>query len=207
MEHHTSVLGITISADDLMLTVTEEYERRNLRNKTGKKGDDAAFYSNDSGKEQKGGSSSKKNIKCHNCHKKGHYKSECWAPGGGKEGQGPKQKGKAKTKTDEKKETAAATTETKGKATAETKGKEKEVVEEAWLAMIDNSCVEENVARELNDDEVDWEELELLNNLEDTVSICQDVEEPNKLTVELTVTPIDLPDPNNDPFDYAVSAI
>jgi hypothetical protein len=79
----SSVMGKTISADDLMLTVTEEYERRNLRNKTGKKGEDA-FYSNDSGKGQKGGSSSKKNVECHNCHKKGHYKSECWAPGGGK---------------------------------------------------------------------------------------------------------------------------
>ena len=29
----SSVLGKTISADDLMLTVTEEYERRNLKNK------------------------------------------------------------------------------------------------------------------------------------------------------------------------------
>ena len=128
---------------------------------------------------------------------------------GGKEGQGPKQKGKAKAKTDEKKETAAATTETKGKAVTETKGKEKEVVEEAWLAMVDDSCVEEDVAGEPNDDEVDWEELERLNNLRDTISTCPDVEEPNKLTVgpvELTVTPIDLPDPNNDPLDNAMGA-
>jgi len=27
-------------------------------------------------------------VKCYNCHKTGHYKSECWAKGGGKEGQG-----------------------------------------------------------------------------------------------------------------------
>jgi hypothetical protein len=111
----SSVMGKTISADDLMLIVTEEYERRNLRNKTGKKGEDA-FYSNDSGKGQKGGSSSKKNVECHNCHKKGYYKSECWALGGGKERQGPKQKEKGKSKANEKKETAAATSETKGKA-------------------------------------------------------------------------------------------
>ena len=83
----SSVLGKTISADDLMLTVTEEYERRNLKNKSGKKDENSAFYSNDSEKDGKGGSSSKskkKNVECHNCHKKGHYKSECWAPGGGK---------------------------------------------------------------------------------------------------------------------------
>ena len=64
----SSVLGKTISADDLMLTVTEEYECQNLRNKTGKKDDNAAFYSNDSEKGEKGGSSTsskKKNVLCH----------------------------------------------------------------------------------------------------------------------------------------------
>jgi hypothetical protein len=28
---------------------------------------------------------------CYNCDCKGHYKADCWRPGGGKEGQGPKQ--------------------------------------------------------------------------------------------------------------------
>jgi hypothetical protein len=171
----SSVLGKTVSADDLMLIVTEEYECRNLRSKTGKKDKDSAFYSNDSGKGQKGGSSSKKKVECHNCHKKGHYKSECWAPGGGKEGQGPKQKGKGKAK-DEKKETAAATeTPSKGKAATETtgKGKEKEVVEEAWLAMIDDFPEGEDLGEE-PDDEVKWDELEGLQDLRDDVSTCSD---------------------------------
>ena len=95
-----------------MLTVTEEYKCWNLQNKTSKKDNNAAFYSPDFGKEKKGGlSSKKKNIECHNCHKKGHYKSECWALGRGKEGQGPKQKEKGKFKADNKKEkeTVAAT--------------------------------------------------------------------------------------------------
>ena len=55
----SSVLGKTISADNLMLTVTEEYERRNLKNKSGKKDENSAFYSNDSEKDGKGGSSLK----------------------------------------------------------------------------------------------------------------------------------------------------
>lgn len=33
-------------------------------------------------------------IKCFNCQKEGHKKDDCWAPGGGAEGKGPKQKSK-----------------------------------------------------------------------------------------------------------------
>ncbi|KAF8807113.1 hypothetical protein BYT27DRAFT_7287773 [Phlegmacium glaucopus] len=46
----SSVLGKTLSADDLMLTITEEYKRRNLKSKIGKNDENVAFYSNDSGK-------------------------------------------------------------------------------------------------------------------------------------------------------------
>jgi len=120
-----------------MLTITEEYKRQNLKSKSGKKDKNVALYSNDTGKGWKGGLSLKKNVEYFNCGKKGHYKSDCWAPGGGKEGQGPNQKGKGKQKENEKgKETGAATKE-----------KEKEKVEEAWLAMAisDKSENESNV--------------------------------------------------------------
>ena len=180
----SSVLGKTISADDLMLTVTEEYERRNLKNKTGKKDDNAAFYSNDSEKGEKGGSgtnSKKKNVTCHNCHKKGHYKSECWAPGGGKEGQGPKQKGKGKAKTDEKKDEkkeTGASSETKEK-----KGKEKEV-EEAWLAMIDTESEDEwSVSEEgTGDDEFRWSDFDEPEDPIDTVNYSTDPSDVEELT-------------------------
>ncbi|KAF8799615.1 hypothetical protein BYT27DRAFT_7120154, partial [Phlegmacium glaucopus] len=39
----SSVLGKTLSADDLMLAITEEYERRNLKSKIGKKDENVAF--------------------------------------------------------------------------------------------------------------------------------------------------------------------
>ena len=44
------------------------------------------------GSSKKGGS--KKDVECFNCHKKGHYAADCWAKGGGKEGQGPRNKKK-----------------------------------------------------------------------------------------------------------------
>src|SRR5882762_7033078 len=31
----------------------------------------------------------KRNVECYNCHKMGHYRSDCWAKGGDKEGQRP----------------------------------------------------------------------------------------------------------------------
>ena len=131
----SSVLGKTLSADDLMLTVTEEYERRTLKasSKGGKKDDNEAFYSNDNEKGKKKGS--KRKGDCHNCGKKGHWTRDCYEEGGGKEGQGPKQKGKAKGKgkgkeKEKEKETAAA---------AESKKEEKSNDEDAaWMAMVDD---------------------------------------------------------------------
>ena len=49
----SSVLGTTISANDLMLTLTEEYEHRALKTKGREKDNNAAFYSNNAGKDQK----------------------------------------------------------------------------------------------------------------------------------------------------------
>ncbi|KAJ7114286.1 hypothetical protein C8R44DRAFT_881149 [Mycena epipterygia] len=87
----SSVLGTTISANDPMLTITDEYEHRLLK-KNGRDDDkDLAFYSNDSsrGMGRAGGSNSnsKKDAECFNCKKKDHYKSDCWAESDGKAGQ------------------------------------------------------------------------------------------------------------------------
>ncbi len=106
--------GIILSPDDLMDGLIDEYDRRKhkggKKKKSGANTNDAALYTSEK-------KSNKKSIECHNCHKKGHKKADCWAPGGGKEGQGPKGKGKAKENA----------------STAETKQKEKD---EAWLAYV-----------------------------------------------------------------------
>ena len=44
------------------------------------------------------GTSSKKMLVCTNCKRKGHLIEKCWAKGGGKEGQGPKQRKRSKSK-------------------------------------------------------------------------------------------------------------
>ena len=170
----SSVLGTHLSADDLMLTITEEYERRNLKTKSGKKDENVALYSNDSDKGNKGGSSSKKNVECYNCGKKGHVKKDCWAEGGGKAGQGPKQKGKGKGKGKEKekegkeKETAAATKETK---------EEKPKDEEAWMVMIDDCGSECNSSDDASGDF----DIDILDEIisEDA---CSSFEELDELT-------------------------
>jgi hypothetical protein len=90
-----------ITADSFRAFLLDEYERRQLMEKedakaakTGKDGKDSkdeAFAADSSKKKDK----DKCKVECHNCHKKGHMKADCWAKGGGKEGQGPRQRGGA----------------------------------------------------------------------------------------------------------------
>ena len=92
---NTSAMSTTVALTNARLTsstvvklLTDEYDRRTLR--AGKKdGNDEALTA-DASKKKK---TSKKDVECFNCKKRGHMKADCWAPGGGKEGQGPKKKG------------------------------------------------------------------------------------------------------------------
>jgi len=88
-----------ITADSFRAFLLDEYECRQLMEKedakaakTGKDGKDSkdeAFATDSTKKKDK----HKHKVECHNCHKKGHMKANCWAKGGGKEGQGPQQRG------------------------------------------------------------------------------------------------------------------
>ena len=82
----------------------------------------------------KGRKDAKKDVECFNCHKKGHYKVDCWAEGGRKEGEGPKSKGKGKAK--EVTTTAAAA------ATVAEKAKVAEEKVEVWMVSVEDNSEE-----------------------------------------------------------------
>ena len=83
----------TITSETVIRILTDEYDKRTLKKTKPKSTQDEAFAT-DAQKNNK--KKNKKDVECFNCHKKGHMKSDCWAKGGGKEGQGPKKKNGAK---------------------------------------------------------------------------------------------------------------
>src|ERR1700761_6180978 len=78
-------MGTPLTSSMVISLLLDEHDRRVL--KKPKEGQEEALGA-DAGKKKK----SKKDVECFNCKKKGHMKSDCWAKGGGKEGQGPKKK-------------------------------------------------------------------------------------------------------------------
>jgi Reverse transcriptase (RNA-dependent DNA polymerase)/gag-polypeptide of LTR copia-type len=190
----SSVLGTHLSPDDLMLSIIEEYERRALKSKGKQKDENAAFYSNDAEKGQKGSSNPKRNGDCHNCGKKGHWTRDCYAEGGGKEGQGPKQKSK-KGKWRGKKETAATA---KVKDGDKDKG-EKPKEEEAWMAMVmDDEWALNHLEEASNDDFVD------LDADSNNMRVFSHMNEENGRTDDIPDHFLDLPDlfdSIDDPLD------
>jgi hypothetical protein len=87
-----------ITADSFRAYLLDEYEHRVLMEKEdakagkkeGKDGKDKAFAMDSTKKKDK----DKCKVECHNCHKKGHMKANCWAKGSSKEGQGLRQQGR-----------------------------------------------------------------------------------------------------------------
>jgi hypothetical protein len=73
----------TIRSHELITVLLEEDRRRK-----GWIGESAGMALHAHGKDK----GTNKDKECYNCNKKGHIKPECWAKGGGKEGQGPKER-------------------------------------------------------------------------------------------------------------------
>jgi hypothetical protein len=85
MSTTAKLMGMPLTSSMVISLLMDEHNRRAL--KKPKEGQDEALGA-DAGKKKK----LKKDVECFNCKKKGHMKSDCWAKGGGKEGQGPKKK-------------------------------------------------------------------------------------------------------------------
>jgi LTR polyprotein gag-polypeptide-like protein len=73
----------TISPSLVIRMLSDEYDNRVQAGMAGKPPKNEAFKSEDQGKSKK----RNRNAQCENCNKKGHTKAECWAKGGGREGQ------------------------------------------------------------------------------------------------------------------------
>ena len=79
--------------------------------------------------------SKRKNVECYNCHKKGYYKLECWAKGGGSEGQGPRRSRRGEDSRDKDRDRSKSAKES-ASATA------KELPEDKlWAAVVDADAV------------------------------------------------------------------
>jgi LTR polyprotein gag-polypeptide-like protein len=76
--------NIDITHTTVIYAATCEYEKCVLY-KENKAQDEAFTTATEANKK-----ANKKEVECFNCKKKGHYKLECWAKGGGKEGEGLK---------------------------------------------------------------------------------------------------------------------
>jgi hypothetical protein len=75
------------SAADLCALLEQEYDRRIIL--SGSEGATAL-----SATKATSINPSRSGKRCNNCRRLGHFKADCWKKGGGKEGQGPKQKSK-----------------------------------------------------------------------------------------------------------------
>src|SRR6266581_603348 len=84
ISNSTRVSGQPLTADDLEAMILAEFTQREIKKQKSNTKDEA--FAADTPKSKK---------QCSNCNKRGHLKADCWAKGGGKEGQGPKRKDKA----------------------------------------------------------------------------------------------------------------
>ena len=92
MSTTAALTNAALTPDTVIRLITDDYDRRVLKAGKQTEGQDEALTADATKKKKK----NKKDVECFNCGNKGHYKSDCWAKGGGKEGQGPKRKGKDK---------------------------------------------------------------------------------------------------------------
>ena len=87
---NADMASTTITSDTVVRIITDEYDKRMLKKAKPKSTQEEAFAAEAQKSKKK--KRNMRNVECFNCHNKGHMKADCWAKGGGKEGQGPKKK-------------------------------------------------------------------------------------------------------------------
>ena len=101
----TSSQSKQMKPDDLIEFIIEEAQHRVINDERSKNAESAlAAHTKKTGKGKSGKkkkSTTDSDEVCNNCGKAGHVKADCWSKGGGKEGQGPKQKKSKKEKQSE----------------------------------------------------------------------------------------------------------
>ncbi|CCA76258.1 hypothetical protein PIIN_10253 [Serendipita indica DSM 11827] len=76
-----------VSSQEMESILMDEWRRRNP---SGTVVEETALFTKQNGNNR--GIRTNEKMKCFNCNKMGHKKEDCWAPGGGSEGKGPRQK-------------------------------------------------------------------------------------------------------------------
>ena len=105
---------VKLKPADLIEFFTEEPQHRVIEEDRTKPGESALYVQSSKRKARGPGNGkgvSKKTKTCSNCGKPGHVLEDCWAEGGGKEGQGPRQKKSPKKVEKKSKESAAVAVE------------------------------------------------------------------------------------------------
>jgi hypothetical protein len=93
LEAATGYASKVVTPQELIAAVTVESEHRLIRNpQATRNGGNAALTAGLNA--HTGQHSMTRNITCYNCNKTSHFKSDCWAKGGGKEGQRPTGQGR-----------------------------------------------------------------------------------------------------------------
>jgi hypothetical protein len=77
----------SVKSHELVAVLLEEDRRRKAH---GGESSGTALHAHAKSRGNFGDDNPNKDKECFNCHKKGHVKPDCWAKGGGKEGQSPK---------------------------------------------------------------------------------------------------------------------
>ena len=77
-------IGNPINPTHIVKFICNDYDKHMIGKEVDKKSKDQAFAA------QSQKCKNKFDIKCFNCKKKGHIRTDCWAKGGGKKGQGPR---------------------------------------------------------------------------------------------------------------------